>query len=77
MDERRISDRIGGEQSDNFSPGDEKRETGNVLGVLDALRDLFGLPKEAGTDPLDEFGDCPPLSISSAYFSVWGQPRRL
>jgi hypothetical protein len=42
-------------------------------GLLDSLRNLFGLTSQAGNNPLDEFGDFPPLTISSAYFSIFGQ----
>jgi anti-sigma factor RsiW len=41
-------------------------------GLLDSLVDLFGLTRRAGDNPLDEFGDFPPLTIGSAYFSIFG-----
>jgi len=45
-------------------------------GVLDELRNVFGLAAQSSNNPLDEFGDCPPLSIGSAYFTIFGQPGR-
>jgi anti-sigma factor RsiW len=41
-------------------------------GLLDSLGDWFGLTRHAGDNPLDEFGDFPPLTIGSAYFSIFG-----
>jgi anti-sigma factor RsiW len=37
------------------------------------LRALFGLASRPVAGPLDEFSDCFPLSISSAYFTIFDQ----
>jgi anti-sigma factor RsiW len=44
-------------------------------GLFDGLRALLGIVAHSEDDPLDEFNDFPPLSIGSAYFSIWGQPQ--
>jgi hypothetical protein len=43
--------------------------------LADILIDFFGPGRRSGDDPLEEFSDFPPLSIGSAYFTVFGQPE--
>jgi hypothetical protein len=45
-------------------------------GLVDGLRDLFGLATRSGDSPLDEFNDFPPLSMGSVYFNIFGQSER-
>jgi len=43
--------------------------------LADILWNFFGAGHRSGNDTLDEFSDFPPLSIGSAYFTVFGQPE--
>jgi anti-sigma factor RsiW len=45
-------------------------------GLVEGLRDLFGLATQSGNSPLDEFNDFPPLSMGSVYFNIFGQSER-
>lgn len=44
--------------------------------LLQSVGELFGLRPSAPPSPLDEFNDFFPLSISSTYFSIFGQSER-
>jgi len=44
--------------------------------LLEGFRELFGLEKSTMPGALDEFNDFFPLSISSTYFSIFGQSDR-
>ena len=44
--------------------------------LLEGFGELFGLRQSATPNPLDEFNDFFPLSISSTYFSILGGPER-
>jgi anti-sigma factor RsiW len=41
-----------------------------VIGLSEAVFSLFQRDGEASTRTLDEFSDCPPFSMSSAYFKL-------
>jgi hypothetical protein len=45
-------------------------------GLVESVRDLFGLTTQSGNSPLDEFNDFPPLSMGSVYFTIFGQSER-
>jgi anti-sigma factor RsiW len=45
-------------------------------GLVEGLRELFGPITQSGNNPLDEFNDFPPLSMGSAYFTIFGQSER-
>lgn len=47
-----------------------------LMELLGELLDLLGMKRETTTGSLDEFGDCPPLSMGSVFFRIIGESGR-
>ncbi len=73
---RRVVARVDAWERSAAEPIGSRTVVSALMALLGELLDRMGISKETTTGSLDEFGDCPPLSMGSAFFRIIGESGR-
>lgn len=73
---RQVAARADGWDFFTGGPAGSRTVLATLRELLGELMDLIGQKRAATTRTLDEFDDCPPLSMGSVYFRIIGESGR-
>ena len=74
---RRVTSRLDTWDFFTGPPLESRPIVSTLTDLLGELLDMIGIKRETTTRTLEEFGDCPPLSMGSVYFRIIGESGRV